>query len=101
MALDPWSCRECVAAAIVAAASRPEARNAVFNIGEEVTPTMGERLALLPEQRGDPPAPPPFDYNQDFVIDTGKIRTQLGYTDVVDERQSMTELAAANVSARE
>ncbi|WP_082363707.1 NAD-dependent epimerase/dehydratase family protein [Rhodopseudomonas sp. AAP120] len=87
---------ENVAAAIVAAVSRPEARNAVFNVGEAVTPTMGERLASLPARGDEPPVPPPFDYRQHLVLDTGKLRAELGYTDVVDERAAMAELAVAS-----
>lgn len=86
---------ENVAAAIVKATLHPNARNAIFNVGEEVTPTMGERLALLPHRDGEPANPPPFDYSQPFVLDTGKIRAQLGYNDVVDENAAMRELAAA------
>lgn len=36
-----------VAAAIAAGATHAKAANAVFNVGEETTPTMGERLARL------------------------------------------------------
>lgn len=86
---------ENVAAAIVKAALHPSARNAIFNVGEEATPTMGARLALLPRRDGKPADPPPFDYSQPFVLDTGKIRAQLGYNDVVDENTAMRELAAA------
>lgn len=85
---------ENVAAAIVKAALHPNARNAIFNVGEEVTPTIGERLARLPHRDGEPADPPPFDYSQPFVLDTGKIRAQLGYNDVVDENTAMRELAA-------
>lgn len=87
---------ENVAAAIVAGASHPKARNAVFNVGEEVTPTVGERLASLPARNGETPVPPPFDYRQHLVLDTGKIRVELGCTDVVDERTAMAELALRN-----
>lgn len=84
---------EDVAAAIVTAALHPDAGNGVFNVGEAVTPTMGERLASLPARGDQPPVPPPFDYSQAFVLDTGKIRTALGYADVVDERAAMKDLA--------
>jgi nucleoside-diphosphate-sugar epimerase len=89
---------ENVAAAIVTAASRPEARNAVFNVGEEVTLTVGERLASLPARDNGTPVPPPFDYRQHVVLDTGKIRAELRYTDVVDERTAMAKLAVASAS---
>ena len=84
---------ENVAAAIVKAAFHPEARNAIFNVGEEVTPTMGERLASLSRRAGEPAVPPPFDYSQSLALDTGKIRAKLGYVDVVNEKTAMRELA--------
>lgn len=91
---------ENVATAIVAAASRSEARNAVFNVGEQVTPTVGERLASLPVRDDETPVPPPFNYRQHFVLDTEKILAELGYTDVVDEKTAMAELAVASASSR-
>lgn len=83
-----------VAAAIATAATHPSARNAVFNIGEATTPTMGERLARLPARSGEAPVPPPFDYDQPFVIDTSKIRQDLGYADPLDEAAAIREIAA-------
>jgi nucleoside-diphosphate-sugar epimerase len=84
-----------VAAAIATAAVHPNARNAIFNVGESVTPTMGERLGWLPVREGEPPDAPPYDFRQPLVFDTSKIRAQLGYEDVVDERTAMIELANA------
>jgi len=84
---------ENVAAAIVNATFHPEARNAIFNVGEEVTPTMGERLASLPRRAGEPAVPPPSDYSQSLVFDTGKIRAKLGYVDVMNEKAAIRELA--------
>lgn len=86
---------ENVAAAITTAATHPKARNAIFNVGEESTPTMGERLARLPARSREPPNPPPFDYSQPLVIDTAKIRRCLGYADVVDEKLAMLNLAVS------
>ncbi|MCO6393189.1 NAD-dependent epimerase/dehydratase family protein [Aliihoeflea aestuarii] len=84
-----------VAAAIAHAATHPAARNEVFNVGEEATPSMGERLALLPERKDAPPEPPPFDYGQSLVLDTTRIRRMLGYADIVDETQAMRRSAEA------
>lgn len=85
-----------VAAAIARAAAHPKARNAVFNVGERETPTMGERLARLPARPGEPPVPPPFDFGQDLVLDTTRIRKALGYADVVDEAAAMQALAGVS-----
>ncbi len=83
---------ENVAAAIALAATHPAAAGRIYNAGEAATPTMGERLARLPphEGRGDAP---PFDYRQDMVVDTGRIRRELGYADPVDEDAAMRTLA--------
>lgn len=85
---------ENVAAAIAAAALHSKARGTIFNVGEEMTPSMGERLSRLPARNGTPPDPPPFDYRQPLVMDTMRIRRVLGYSDTVNERAAMTELAA-------
>jgi nucleoside-diphosphate-sugar epimerase len=83
-----------VAAAIATATSHPMARNAIFNVGEETTPTMGERLAALAGRDREPVEPPPFDFNQPLVLETSKLRRDLGYTEIVDERSAMIELAS-------
>lgn len=85
-----------VAQAIATAALHPAARNAVFNVGEETTPTTGERLAFLPDRPGALPDPPPFDFAQNLVIDTSRIRRELGYADIVDERSAMIASLSAD-----
>lgn len=80
-----------VAAAIERAALHPRARNEVFNLGEEKTPTTGERLAFLADNAGSPPDPPPFDFRQCLVTDTRKLREELNYADVVEEPSAMIE----------
>lgn len=89
---------ENVTAAITIGVTHPKARNEIFNVGEELTPTMGKRLAQLPMRSADPPDLPPFDYHQPLVVDTTKIRRRLGYTEVVDERLAMLDLASAVAS---
>jgi len=84
---------ENVASATVKAAFHPEARNAMFNVGGKVSPTMGERLASLSRRAGEPTVPPPFDYSQSLALATGRIRAKLGYVDVMNEKAAMRELA--------
>ena len=79
-----------VAAAIVLAAKSERAACRIYNVGEELTPTMGERLAHLPPR--DPIAPPDFDFAQSMVYDTSRIRSELGFTEIVDERTAMQAL---------
>jgi nucleoside-diphosphate-sugar epimerase len=82
---------ENVAAAIVLASTHPSAPGRTYNVGEAHTPTMAARLARLPTRPRR--APPPFDYTQSVVYDTRRIRSELGYAEVVDEVRAMTQLA--------
>jgi nucleoside-diphosphate-sugar epimerase len=82
-----------VSAAIVLAATRGSAENRIYNVGEAYTPTMAERLAALPAKRGLGPSPPPFDYSQSIVYDTSRIRTELGFREVIDDEAAMIALA--------
>ena len=83
-----------VARAIELAATNPAA-SGIYNVGEERTPTMGERLARLPPAKDVPPRLPPFRFAQDMVVDTSRIRTELGFVDVVDEADAMRALVSA------
>jgi nucleoside-diphosphate-sugar epimerase len=80
-----------VAHAVALAAIHPAAVNRVYNVGEAETPTMGERLARLPSRPCS--RVPDFDYAQDIAYDTGRIRRELGFTEIVDEPESMAALA--------
>lgn len=83
-----------VAHGIALAVTDPRAAGAVYNLGEVSTPTMAERLAGLPER---PPAEPlaiGSHFEQHMVLDTTKIRRDLGYAEPVDERLAMREWAA-------
>lgn len=81
-----------VARAIVLAAMHPKAEG-IYNVGEAHTPTMGERLAHLPLS-SEPAAPlPPFNFAQDMVCDTTRIRDALGFAEVVEAAAAMRALA--------
>lgn len=73
---------ENVATAIVLAVIEERAGGRVYNVGEEPTPTIRERLAMLP-----PPAKaydsPAVCFDQDMIYDTSRIRSELGYCEVV------------------
>jgi len=73
---------EDVAAAAVLAATHPAATGRAWNVGEAVTPTVAERLAILPKRTvylidGD------YDFDQDIAYDTDPIRRDLGYREPV------------------
>jgi nucleoside-diphosphate-sugar epimerase len=74
---------ENVAAAIVLAAFHPQAERRIFNVGEERTPTVEERLADLPSSNLADDDSGSFDFRQDMIYDTRRIRTELGYREIV------------------
>ncbi len=84
-----------VAEAISLAARHRKAANEVFNIGEEETPTMGERLSVLPPRPNFPPNSNDARFEHHLHINTSKIRTLLGFKEIKNEREEMRKLAAS------
>ena len=74
---------ENVAQAIVLGAVDARAAGKIYNVGEERTPTVGERLKTLPAS--NVPAAPEsgFDFRQDIAYDTSRIRKEVGYAERV------------------
>jgi nucleoside-diphosphate-sugar epimerase len=89
---------ENVAAAIVLAALHPAAAGQIYNVGEEHTPAVAERLARLPESSVPINTDPRFNFEQDIAYDTARIRRELGYRETVDEEEAMgaTAIKAAS-----
>lgn len=77
-----------VALAIVLAATHDSAHG-VFNVGEQHTPTMGERLAYLPERADVLLFPSEGRFEQNIDYDTSRIRNELGFEEVIPEREGM------------
>lgn len=71
-----------VAAAIAHVALARALPRAIYNLGEEHTPTVAERLRELPP-RVSSAAPGDFDFRQHIVLDTSAIRHELGFTEPV------------------
>lgn len=85
---------EDVAEAVVLAVVRERARGRVYNVGEETTPTMAERVEALARSAGwekrvairpDAEAPPPVPgrFDQPIVYDTSKIRRELDWAETI------------------
>lgn len=81
-----------IAAAIDCVAEHPKAERRIFNAGEAHTPTMAERLAALPP-KDISASLPPFDFRQDLVLETLRLRDELGFADVMNEAEAMLALA--------
>ena len=55
----------------------------VYNLGEQQTPTVGERLHGLPNRDDVTPISDDFDFRQALVFDTTAIRRDLGFREPV------------------
>ncbi|MBV9483094.1 MAG: NAD-dependent epimerase/dehydratase family protein [Acidobacteria bacterium] len=75
---------ENVATAIALAALDERADGNIYNVGEERTPTVEERLRGLPGSDMPSDEQANFNFAQDIVYDTSKIRSQLGYREPVE-----------------
>lgn len=80
-----------VAAAIVLGATHPKAANRIYNVGEQYTPTVAERLEWLPPSRVTPEDDPSLNFAQNIAYDTSRIRDEPGYQEIVPERDAMLE----------
>jgi nucleoside-diphosphate-sugar epimerase len=78
---------ENVAAAVELAAIHPAASSRIYNVGEACTPTIAERMAWLPPSTIEPDLSNQFDFRQDIAYDTSRIRAELGYCEIVPEKE--------------
>jgi nucleoside-diphosphate-sugar epimerase len=91
-----------VARAIASAVVDPRATGKVYNVGEPSTPTMAERIhqiarlmgwrgTLVPMSRERLPRhlQTPFEARQDLVMDSRKIRLELGYAETVSDEDAL------------
>ena len=91
---------ENVAHAIALAALHPRAPNRIYNVGEEFTPTVAERMELLSDLT-DPTRFPPVvrpaeeNFAQDIAYDTTRIREELGYRELVGYEEGIRRSLAA------
>jgi len=77
-----------VAAAIVLAATHPCAAGRTYNVGEPYTPTIQERLDALPHSEMSVQTTP-FDFRHHLAYDTMRIRSELGYSEIIPEGEAM------------
>lgn len=93
---------EDVAQAVVLAVATPAAAGQIYNVRESWTPTMAKRLAEFARVigwRGDIVLAPasqlpevdrlPYDFAHHIVYDTTRIRSELGYAEVIPHKGSL------------
>lgn len=80
---------ENVAAAIVVAALHPDSAGRVYNVGEEYTPTVEERLAGLPHSAIEAVNDWSHNFGQNIAYDTSRIRRELNYQEVASYADGM------------
>jgi nucleoside-diphosphate-sugar epimerase len=88
-----------VAKAITMAIENEAASGRIYNVGEEATPTIAERLSYLPANADAPIFDQPDNFAQDIVYDTSAIRRDLGYSEDVSERDAMSRVREAAISS--
>ena len=88
---------ENVASALALVALHPALPRRIYNVGEEATPSVAERLRRLPPSAIPPSADPAFDFRQDMVMDSSAIRTELGYREEVDYREGLRRTLAGHL----
>jgi nucleoside-diphosphate-sugar epimerase len=102
--LARWRCLrgyvENVAAAVALSVTDPAAAGRVYNVAEPTAYTEADQVArigalvgwgglIVPVPGGKMPVP--FDTNQDLVVDTTRIRSELGYREVVERDDALRE----------
>jgi nucleoside-diphosphate-sugar epimerase len=90
---------ENVADAIALAVVTERAAGRIYNVGEEPTPSIGERLKYLPARPSTAQLLPEANFDQNIVYDTGRIREELSYGEGIPERDAMARVAAAHLEA--
>jgi nucleoside-diphosphate-sugar epimerase len=98
---------ENIAAAIVLAVTNDRASRRIYNVGEESVPTTVERveslakavgwtgkIVTLPRESLPPHLRDARDYSQDLAYDTSRIRSELGYGELVSVDEGLRRTVA-------
>ena len=91
---------ENVAAAIALAITSEHAKGRIYNVGEETTPTVRERLTYLPPRPGASVIEKEANFDQDVAYDTSRIRSELGYAETLPERQAMIDTVSEYLASQ-
>ncbi len=93
---------EDIAHAIGLAATHREARGRIYNVGEPATPSAVERLRsilgdvdVVPDDQVPSELVVPITNPVDLVLDSSRIRQELGYREVIDVGQAIARTVAS------
>jgi len=87
---------ENVAAAIVLAATSPAASGRVYNVGEDYTPMVAERLTWMSESKIEPDIDCANNFAQDIAYDTTRIRRELAFEEKIPEQEAILKTLQSN-----
>ena len=97
---------ENVAEAIVLAAVNARSSGRIYNVGEANTPSMAERIERLGRAFGwhgamllVPDEISPLDYRQHLIMDSSRIRNELGFAEAVSENEALERTIAWEVDS--
>jgi nucleoside-diphosphate-sugar epimerase len=83
---------ENVAEAVALAAVHPAASRRIYNLGEPVTPSMGQRLSRLPPRDLPLEDTARYDFAHHLAYDTRRVREELSFREAVDEDEGMLRM---------
>ena len=83
-----------VAAAIALAIMDERAKGRIYNVGEENTPTIADRLKYLPPRPYAETLDHSANFSQDIAYDTSRIRAELGFSEVIPEREGSIQVVS-------
>ena len=103
---------ENVAAAIASAVTDARAEGRVYNVADEPTPTAGEwvaligdaagwngRVVVLPRDELPQHLRDPYDYRHPLVVDSSRIRRELGWKEELPLAEAMRATVASHLAA--
>lgn len=90
---------ENVAHAIARAALDARASGRIYNVGEEFTPTVADRLRLLPPVTVPTSTPSGENFEQHIAYDTTRIRRELGYREPIAYDEGIRRTTGCAVSS--
>jgi nucleoside-diphosphate-sugar epimerase len=88
---------ENVGNAIALAATHRRPVHGIYNVGEEYTPTVAQRLNFLPESNVQTDLESKLHFVHDIAFDTSRIRKELGFMECVSDEDGIERTLKCNM----